>query len=206
MKINIKEKISVSFKNWKSKSIWSKLSDVLFWGFILAILLPQTRLIVLSGVQRLIAMPPSVNETSTLPVIEPAAYDWPLTRLDGTQLNFNDYKGKVIFINFWATWCPPCVAEFPSIQELYSKYKDSDVVFIMVSNEKLGTIESFIEKYGYDFPVYYTQYQAPALLQSSSIPATFIIDKAGKIHVDERRAKRWHTETTTQLLDQLLKN
>lgn len=203
--MKIKEKLKTSYTEWKSKSVWSKISDILFWGLLVAIIIPQTRMLVLSGAQRVVALPPSVKESNEMPTILPEHYDWPLVAMDGTQLNFEDFKGKVVFINFWATWCPPCVAEMPSIQELYDKFKDSEVVFLMVSNEKLGVVESFLESKKYTFPVYLTQFQAPELLRSESIPATFIIDKQGRIHVDERRAKRWHTSTTTDLLDELLK-
>ena len=70
-----------------------------------------------------------------------------------TDLNFNDTKGEVVLLNFWATWCPPCIAELPSMQKLYNDYKDK-VRFVFVTNEDKATIEAFLAEKGYDLPIY----------------------------------------------------
>jgi thiol-disulfide isomerase/thioredoxin len=91
---------------------------------------------------------------------------------------FSQLKGKVIFVNNWASWCPPCIAEMPSIQELKSKLKDVDVEFVMVSfDEDRDKAMKFMAKRKFDFNVYFPGQEYPFV--TSSIPATFIIDKKG---------------------------
>ncbi len=92
---------------------------------------------------------------------------------------FDDLKGKVLFVNNWASWCPPCIAEMPSIQGLKTKLKGVDVEFVMVSfDEDKSKAKAFMTKREYDFDIYFPGQEYP--FPTSSIPATFIIDKNGK--------------------------
>jgi len=95
-------------------------------------------------------------------------------------VDFSSFHGKVVFVNNWASWCPPCISEMPSIAELKAKLKDEDVVFVMVSfDEDHAKAMKFIEKKGYDFDQYFPGRNYPFV--TSSIPVTFILDKAGKV-------------------------
>lgn len=94
-------------------------------------------------------------------------------------VTFEELKGKVLFVNNWASWCPPCVAEMPSIHELKTKLKGVDVEFIMVSfDEDKSKAHNFMIKRGYDFEIYFPGREYP--FATSSIPATFIVDKSGR--------------------------
>ncbi|WP_422350607.1 TlpA family protein disulfide reductase [Flagellimonas sp.] len=130
-------------------------------------------------------------------------YHWNLVDLDGNQLNFEHTRGKVVLVNFWATWCPPCVAELPSMDRLHAAYKDK-VVFAFVANDKKEKVQSFLARREFDLPVYFETSRTPDLLVSRSIPATFILDKSGAIVVREIGAVQWDSEETMKLLDQLL--
>lgn len=113
-----------------------------------------------------------------------AAYDFTLDQLDGETLNFEDLKGKVVFINFWATWCAPCVAEMPSINSLYEIYKDNpQVVFVMINTEiKEDKARKFIKKKDFSFPIYFPNASMiPGVYETKGIPATFVLDKEGYI-------------------------
>ncbi|MEX0362733.1 MAG: TlpA family protein disulfide reductase, partial [Allomuricauda sp.] len=112
-------------------------------------------------------------------------------------------RGKVVLVNFWATWCPPCVAELPSMDRLHAAYKDK-VVFAFVANDKKEKVQSFLARREFDLPVYFETSRTPDLLVSRSIPATFILDKSGAIVVREIGAVQWDSEETMKLLDQLL--
>ena len=132
--------------------------------------------------------------------------DWESFRfvdLDGNQINFSESKGKVIFINLWATWCPPCVAEMPSIQKLYDRYKDK-VEFLMFSDESVNDLQKFLNKKGYTFPVHLPISKLPELIQTNSIPKTVIIDKEGKIRISELGATNWNSDRIHQLMDELI--
>ena len=130
-------------------------------------------------------------------------YDWQLVDVTGNEFNFENTKGKVVLVNFWATWCPPCVAEMPSLQGLYDDYNDR-VVFMFVAKDKVAKVSAFMAKKGYTLPVYYSKSEAPSILTSKTIPTTYVIDKAGKIIIAETGAADWNSDKTRKILDQLL--
>lgn len=103
------------------------------------------------------------------------------TDKDGETVSLSSLKGKVVFINFWATWCPPCIQEMPTINELKGKYKDNDdIVFLMVDvDNNMEKSTAFMEKNKYDLPVYVTASNIPSNYLGSSIPTTVILDKSG---------------------------
>jgi thiol-disulfide isomerase/thioredoxin len=101
-------------------------------------------------------------------------------------------KGKVVLYNFWATWCKPCVQEFPELVKLQKNYKDKDFVLVFVSmdmpEEIKGTVIPFLEKQGVDFVSYYNDFKNPEDLidfydkkWEGAIPSTYIYDKDGKL-------------------------
>lgn len=120
------------------------------------------------------------------------AIDFTLYDQYGKLHQLSSYRGKVVFLNFWATWCPPCVGEMPYIEELYKEYgyNEEDVVILGVANPNLGSEKSqediikFLEEEGYTFPVVfdldYTQMYTYGL---NSFPSTLIIDKEGYINL-----------------------
>jgi thiol-disulfide isomerase/thioredoxin len=130
-------------------------------------------------------------------------YNWNLTDGKGVQINFNAYKNKVIIINFWATWCPPCVAEMPSFQELYEKYQD-EVVFLFVANDKTEKVNTFMQKNNFTFTNYYEVSPTPPELVSSSIPTTFIIDKKGRIVMQKKGATNWNSDYINSFLKKII--
>jgi len=102
-----------------------------------------------------------------------------LVDAENNAADFSDFKGKVVFVNNWASWCPPCIAEMPSIQELKNKLKGENIVFVMVSfDDSPEKAKSFMKKKGYDFDVYFPGENYP--YATGSIPATFILDSSGK--------------------------
>jgi thiol-disulfide isomerase/thioredoxin len=102
---------------------------------------------------------------------------------DGKTINIQDLKGKVIFINFWATWCPPCIAEMPSINALYKRFKNNPNIVILpvdVDNNFSKSVP-FMKKNAYALPVYNAASQLPEGFLGNAIPTTVIIDKTGKV-------------------------
>jgi thiol-disulfide isomerase/thioredoxin len=100
----------------------------------------------------------------------------------GEEVSLEDYRGKVIFINLWATWCPPCIVEMPDIEKLYRDLKDEDVVFIMLSlDHKFQKAVDFVEKNNYSFEIYETVKGMPDMYYTQSIPTTFVINAEGKL-------------------------
>lgn len=101
----------------------------------------------------------------------------------GTETDAANLKGKVVFINFWATWCPPCIAEMPSIDKLYQRFRDHDqVVFLMVDvDNQIVQSEAFMQKKKLSLPVHVPVGQIPGHWLGNSIPTTVILDKNGMI-------------------------
>ncbi len=130
-------------------------------------------------------------------------YDWQLVDVTGNEFNFENTKGKVVLVNFWATWCPPCVAEMPSFQGLYDDYNDK-VVFMLVAQDKVEKVSAFIAKKEYTLPVYYSKTEAPSVLSSKTIPTTYVINKEGKIIIAKTGVADWNSDKTRKMLDQLL--
>ena len=134
----------------------------------------------------------------------PMDYQWYLRTLNGTPVHLASFKGKVLFINIWATWCPPCIGELHSIERLYSRYKNQrDVAFLIISEEVSTPVVKFMHKHSYDFPVYLTLGQRPSVLQSQAIPITFIVSKDGRIVGKATSGLNWDTELPKQIIDGL---
>lgn len=131
-------------------------------------------------------------------------YDFKLVNSIGNTVNLEDYKGEVLFINFWATWCPPCVAEMPDLQLLYDGYGEK-VTFLFIARDKKEKVSNFIMKKNYNLPVYFESGFTPKTLYSTALPTTFIIDKKGNIVVAETGSADWNAESVRILLDGLLK-
>lgn len=119
----------------------------------------------------------------------PPAADFTLVDQFGETHTLQDYAGKVIFLNFWATWCPPCRSEMPDIQALYEKYKDSDDVAILgVALPDQGgegsseEIAAFLAENGYDYPVVMDDGALTYYYQISAYPTTFMIQKDGTVY------------------------
>lgn len=120
------------------------------------------------------------TETST-PEIIFQGIDFTVTDMNGKSVKLSDMKGKIIVVNFWATWCTYCKMEMPDFQEMYEKYGD-EIVFMMVnSGETAATAKAYIEKEGYTFPVYLDLNQsATAAYGVTAFPTTFFLDENGR--------------------------
>ncbi len=106
-----------------------------------------------------------------------------VTTLDGKPFGLASLAGKVVLLNFWATWCPPCQREMPSIQRLHEAMKGSDFAVMAVSvGEKKATVVSFLKTNPYTFPIYLDETSAVSgQYVGQGIPTTYLVDKAGKI-------------------------
>ena len=152
-------------------------------------------------VNRVISFNPTSIEESEQQVL--LSYDWALQDRQGKIINLDQARGKVIFINLWASWCPPCVAEMPSLQALYDDYQN-EVEFYFIARDEKEKIDAFMEKHQYSFPVHYEITHAPAKLKSNSLPTTFIIDRSGSLIVNHTGAARWNGSGSRSILDELI--
>jgi thiol-disulfide isomerase/thioredoxin len=132
---------------------------------------------------------------------EPAQYVWRLEDLDGKPVDFSSFRGKTIFLNIWATWCPPCVAELPSIDRLAKDPRLKDVAFACVSSdESLAGLRRFVRERRLTVPVLRMLEDPPEVFQTDAVPASFVVRSDGRIIMKEIGAAEWDGSLVVQLL------
>lgn len=107
---------------------------------------------------------------------------------DHQTTSIANHRGKVVFLNIWASWCPPCIAEMPSIMSLYSDFKnDDEVEFLLVSvDEDFKDAKQFVESRKLDLPIYHFRGKDPAIFNSGVVPTTYVITPSGKIAMEKK--------------------
>lgn len=127
-------------------------------------------------------------ENKTNPAVEKSessdlAPNFDLTSTDGKNIKLSDYRGKIVIIDFWATWCPPCRKGIPDLIELQKEFKNNLVVIgISLDQDTKSDVVPFMKKYGINYPVVYGTNQVIMDYGSiNAIPTSFIINKEGKI-------------------------
>ncbi len=163
---------------------------------------------VIGGLQRVVLATGLIRPNLDSPATgSTAAYDLPISALaNGAAVDFGQFKGKVVFLNFWATWCPPCVAEMPAIQALYDQLGSDQVQFVMVAtNDETAKVKKFLARKGYTFPVYELNGPLPSCYQSSVVPTTFVIDRQGNIVARHQGMANYDSEEFRAFLRNLAK-
>jgi len=186
-----------------TKSKKNKTSTIIAIVVIALFIIPQTRQPIQVWLHKGLSY---VNKSSLIDKEEQkdiTNLSWKLLSDTNENLDLKSTNGEVVFINFWATWCPPCIAEMPSLQELYDDY-NGKVVFLFVTNDDFETVNSFKLKKEFTFEVFQPITETPEALTTSSIPRTFIVNKSGAIVVDESGALDWNSATVRKQLDDLL--
>lgn len=148
------------------------------------------------------------EEGKTLPEKGEIAADVTLHGLDGKTVTLSQFKGKVVMLNFWATWCPPCREEMPSMEALYQKVKGNpDFVILAVSIDKeADTVKDFMKKNNYTLPVFHDPNQeAGAVYGITGVPETFLIDKKGMIAEKVIGPLDWTKPEVASFIQDLLK-
>ncbi|MBB5439185.1 thiol-disulfide isomerase/thioredoxin [Pedobacter sp. AK017] len=172
-------------KKWYS---FSNLSTAVLGVFLIAMFFsPDLKGTVIQGLMKIGLFQPDIPKEVAGKVSNAAQAAQPpevsFTDVTGKTINLSRLKGKVVFLNFWATWCPPCIAEMPSINKLRAKYKSNEkVVFLLVDvDSKIDASTAFMKKRKFDLPVYVPASEVPQEYFSGSMPTTVILDRAGGI-------------------------
>jgi thiol-disulfide isomerase/thioredoxin len=200
--------MEMNFINQKIRTVWKALRP---WVIMAALFLVLRYTGLLAGISHVTgslllktgAMNASIEEPA---VVKSFDYNFKIRDLNGTVIDFKDFKGKTIFINVWATWCGPCRIEMPSIQSMYDKVDKEKIVFIMLAvDEKkdFQKVVNFVNEKEYTFPVYVPHEFLPDQLMVRIIPTTFVIDANGKIASKETGAANYDTEKFRNFLEGL---
>ena len=132
-----------------------------------------------------------------------------LRNIKGNYESLESYRGKVVVLNFWATWCAPCRIEMPSFEKLYRRYRSEGVTVLAITLDKNSEnkIKSFVDEYGLSFPILLDEKgEVERLYPSMTIPFTYIIDRQGRIVARVDGAKNWESSETFEAIEYLLKN
>lgn len=183
-----------------NKKSWKNL---IFIAAIILVLLPQTRTPIQVALHKVkVALfSPSAFAKADQAQVQP--FNYVVKSLDGKASEVPVGKGNVTFISYWATWCPPCIAELPSIEALYKDYGDK-IDFLLLTNEDPETVEKFFAKKNISLPAVIPVMNAPEILFERSIPTNYLIDREGNIIIKEKGAADWNSESVRAIIDSLL--
>lgn len=147
-----------------------------------------------------------INEKDTRTTSR-SAIDFDFEDDKGNVKNTASLRGKVVFINFWASWCPPCRAEFPSIETFYTKFKNNPDVFFLTINEDSDLTAAFgyLKREKYTVPFYKTKGHVPDEIFTGTLPTTIVLDKNGKIRLRHQRMANYGSEKFRKQIEELLK-
>ena len=130
-----------------------------------------------------------------------------LGNLKGNQVALESFRGRVVILNFWATWCVPCRVEMPAFENLYRRYRSEGLTVLAVSLDKNSDakVRDFVEEYKLSFPILMdTEGKAEKLYPTVSIPFTFVIDQEGRVVARVDGAKNWESDETFEAVEYLL--
>lgn len=182
-----------------------KASNLLFIVLIALLIIPQSRTFIQVNLQKAIVKfsPFGPSRIAQEEQVQLQPFDYRVTSLDGIKVNSPVGKGKVTFISYWATWCPPCIAEIPSLELLYADYGNT-VNFLFITNEEPDKVQKFLDRKELNIPAVRPLMNTPEALYERSIPTNYIIDKKGNIVLKEQGAANWNNAEVRELLDSLL--
>lgn len=195
--------------SFKQKLTRKNIFNGLFIALLLLVLfVPSAKALMLQGLMEVGLFKPSLttktsNTTADLSTIK-------FKTAKGEIVSLADLNGKVIFLNFWATWCPPCLAEMPSVNKLYEQYKnDPEVVFLLVdADSDFPKAQAYMDRKKYKLPVYNFASNLPESIFKGTLPTTIVFDKKGRISFNGEGPANYSSPKFITFINQLkeLKN
>ena len=187
------------------KELKKRWLSILFYALIVVFLFsPEAKSWLLEQVVSTGLLKAEIKKDSDKNTSEAVTFSFTDTK--GKAATTADLKGKVVFINFWASWCPPCRAEMPSLKNLYQKFKDDDrfVFLFMNEDEDKNKAIEYLEKNSFTIPLFYSSGNVPREIFSGSLPTTIVLDKEGKIVLKHQGMAGYDTEGFIRQLKELL--
>lgn len=134
--------------------------------------------------------------------LQDSDYDVQLKGINVPSTNLKNLKGnKLVFLNFWGTWCAPCREEWPTIQGLYEARKDKIDFVLIAMQDKEEDVIKFMKQKGYTAPVYIAQSPVSKNILPKAFPTTFLLDKNGRILLKEDASKDWNSKSVNDFID-----
>ena len=151
---------------------------------------------------------PAVAQNATdegLAVYGHADYGWTVRPLDGDSVELEVFRGSVLFINLWASWCTPCVREMATIERLAARLADTDVRFLIVAAEGERAVRRHLRRHPYDLPIYLEVDPIPPEFGMRGLPTSWIVDREGRILVLRHGEFVWDTDDVERFVRAVLR-
>jgi len=147
------------------------------------------------------------HDLGILAVSQPnSPVEFRLADLNGKKISLSDFRGKIVFINFWATWCGPCRVEMPAMQKLHTRFKDQNFAMVTINlQEPARKVREFVDRYKLTFTVLLdSQGETGSRFGIRALPTTFILDKSGRIMGQALGAREWNSKKAIALFKHLI--
>lgn len=183
--------------------------NAVFIGALLVLMfVPAAKALMIRGLMEIGLFSANIRESplKTTEVIAPADLSGIRFKdASGNVLDLGSLKGKVIFLNFWATWCPPCLAEMPAVNKLYNQFaEDKEVVFILVdADSDFKKAQQYMDRKAYKLPVYHVAGPIPETIFKGSLPTTVVFDKKGRLAYNEAGAANYGSQKFIDFIKKL---
>ncbi len=184
-------------------------SNIIFVLLMVLVLItwinPAVKVQMIRGLMAVGAFKPDPEDYARHPEVITKVPDYSYRDTLGNNVSLSSLKNKVVFINYWAIWCPPCLAEMPSLNKLYTKFKTNpNIVFIMVdTDDDLPKSKAFFSKNGYGMPLYTSISKFPDTLLNGTIPTTLIFGKDGSLKYKHTGAADYNSDAFVAFLEKL---
>ena len=171
-------------KQFNKKKWFQRTGNIIFFGLLLLVLFnPNAKGWLLRQLMEVGLFKAEIKKEAALTKLSEAATAFSFRDQKGAVVSTAALKGKVVFINFWATWCPPCIAEMPSLNDLYNQLRDNEqLVFLFINeDDNVGKANTFLQNKGYSIPLFTRAGSLPAEIYSGTLPTTVILNKEGNM-------------------------
>ncbi|WP_432710365.1 TlpA family protein disulfide reductase [Pedobacter sp.] len=191
----------------KITSVFNKkiITNFLFFTAILVLLfVPSAKAFLIKGLMKIGLFKPAATEKQMDKSINLSSVKFRNSK--GVVVDLGSLKGKVVFINFWATWCPPCLAEMPSVNKLYEQFKNNpNVLFLLVdADSDFEKSQKYMDKKKYELPVYAVASAIPDVLFKGSLPTTAVLDTAGDMVYHGEGAANYADKKFIEFIEKLI--
>jgi peroxiredoxin len=173
--------------------------------------MPRLFLLLLAMLSNAVMSPPAVADDPDVALHEvpgrPQAPDFSLRDSDGAEHRLSDYRGRVVIVNFWATWCPPCREEMPSMQRAWPAFQEKDIAMLAINvGEDADTVFEFTAYYPVEFPLLLDEDSAVIKAWPvRGLPTTFVVDPQGRIVFRAIGARKWDDPALLETIGALRK-
>lgn len=177
---------------------------------LLRVLILSALLLAVGFISYLLLKPADLKSSKQIPRLQmgQVAPDFSFPDLGGRKVRLSSLRGRVVLLNIWATWCPTCIEEMPSLQKLHESFQDRDLAVVSVSIDVLGeqVVAPFMKKYGLSFPALLDpRGEIKKAYATTGVPESFIIDRQGVVVHKVIGPRNWIEPTTLSFFEEMIK-